>query len=323
MPVFNREQTLRQAMESVLAQSLDDLELLVIDDGSTDGSLELARSFRDKRVRVECNPKNLGQTPTRNRGIEFVRGRYVAMLDSDDYARPERLARQVSFLEAHPQHAEVGSWVMIQDDRSGRNRIKRHPTQSREIKAWLPWRNTISHTSVMIRSEILKRVRYNEHFVQCQDYDLHIRLSREFELGNIPEVLTVKRVHDDQVTRRFDLQDNFKMQAIKSLLEDLGVRPDPVALEHHYRLTRTASGVAGPDLAWARDWLQALLAANVERQRLPEPELSAVAAQVWGQLCWKRRTRNPLRLVQELWSGQLVRHYPRALVAATLRAIPF
>ena len=113
------------------------------------------------------------------------------------------------------------------------------------------------------------------------------------------------------------------MQAIKSLLEEVGVHPDALALEHHYRLTRMASGVSGPDLAWARDWLQALLAANVESLRLPEPELSAVAAQVWLQLCWKRRTGSPLRLLQELWSGQLARHYPRALMAATLRAIPF
>jgi GT2 family glycosyltransferase len=320
MPVFNREQTLRQAIESVLGQTLSDFELLVVDDGSSDGSRALARSFYDARVRVECNSRNIGQTPTRNRGVELARGRYIAMLDSDDFARPRRLERQVAFLESHPAHAEVGSWVCLQDDRTGRTRTKRHPTESREIEAWLPWRSPISHTSVMIRGEALRQARYDESYVQCQDYDLHIRLSRDAEVGNLPEVLTVKRVHDGQVTRRSDVGDQFKMRAIGRLLEEVGVTPEPSDLERHYQLVRNPQDEEGMGVEWAAAWLDGLRTANAASQRLPEPEFSVVVAQVWLQLCWKICRHNPARLIRELCSTSLAPYYPSA-VGAGVRAL--
>ncbi len=119
-PVYNREQYIATAIESVLAQSFTDFELLLIDDGSTDGSAEILRSYTtDPRVRVVRNEQNLGIPQTRNRGIDLARGEYVAMLDSDDWAYPCRLETQVAFLDRHRDVAVVGPgrrrWMRMAD----------------------------------------------------------------------------------------------------------------------------------------------------------------------------------------------------------------
>ena len=108
IPVYNREAYVGAAIESVLRQSFQDFEILLIDDGSTDLSVEVLRSYDDRRIRVVRNERNLGQPETRNRGLALARGQYVAMLDSDDVARPDRLSRQVAFLDRHQDCVEVG-----------------------------------------------------------------------------------------------------------------------------------------------------------------------------------------------------------------------
>ena len=129
IPVYNREKYLRGAIESILAQTFTDFELLVIDDGSTDGSREAIRSYHDPRIRLMCNETNQGIPKTRNRGIQFARGEYLAFLDSDDWAYPERLAKQVAFLDSHPDYAAVGAWIDV-DGRRGPSSSTRQ-TQTR------------------------------------------------------------------------------------------------------------------------------------------------------------------------------------------------
>src|SRR5262245_55227910 len=116
IPVYNREKYVAAAIESILAQTFSNFELLVIDDGSTDGSREVIQSFRDLHVHLVCNETNLGIPRTRNRGIQRAHGEYLAFLDSDDWAYPERLGKQVAFLDSHPEHAAVGAWVAWMDE---------------------------------------------------------------------------------------------------------------------------------------------------------------------------------------------------------------
>ena len=136
IPVFNREHYIGDAIESILAQTFSDFEILLVDDGSTDSSTEKIRSFSDPRIRLVCNEKNLGIPKTRNKGVELARGQYMAMLDSDDLAYPHRLKKQVAFLDNHPEYAQIGSWCRMMDAQ-GRilNKIKRQPTQPDDIHA--------------------------------------------------------------------------------------------------------------------------------------------------------------------------------------------
>jgi len=116
IPVYNREKYIVAALESVLAQTFTDFELLVIDDGSTDRSVALARSYGDPRMRLVCHTTNLGVAKTRNQGLQLARGEYLAFLDSDDWAYPARLAKQVAFLDHHPDYAAVGAWIEKRDE---------------------------------------------------------------------------------------------------------------------------------------------------------------------------------------------------------------
>jgi len=138
IPVFNREDYICTAINSVLAQQYTDFEILVVDDGSSDRTVERIAAYTDPRVRVECNPANLGIPATRNRGLELARGEYIALLDSDDYAYPDRLHRQVDFLDRHPDIVQVGSGCTLMDAEGRRlPRIRRHPLKPEAVDAHL------------------------------------------------------------------------------------------------------------------------------------------------------------------------------------------
>lgn len=115
MPVFNGGKFIRESIESVLSQTFTDFELIIVDDGSTDNTIDIIRSFEDKRIRLLLNESNRGIGYTRNKALENSKGKYVAVLDSDDIAYPTRLEKQVHFLENNSDYAAIGSgadvWV--------------------------------------------------------------------------------------------------------------------------------------------------------------------------------------------------------------------
>src|SRR5262249_27061073 len=136
IPVYNREKYIAQAIDSILAQTFTDFEILIIDDGSTDSSVAIARSYSDPHIRLVCHATNSGVAVARNSAIAHARGEYLAFLDSDDWAYPQRLAKQVAFLDRHPDYAAVGAWIEWMDT-DGRpfGRTKRKPTSPEDIAA--------------------------------------------------------------------------------------------------------------------------------------------------------------------------------------------
>src|SRR5688572_15667789 len=203
IPVYNRERYLCVAVNSILAQTFTDFELLLVDDGSTDGSLALLERYaaRDRRVRVEANGTNLGIPRTRNRGLELARGEYIALLDSDDYAYPGRLEAQVRFLDAHPDHVQVGSWGSFMDDAGRlRRRLRRQPVASADVDAELLFRCCLSNRSIMARAAVLRSYGYREEFPRCQDYDMHVRLAERHRMANLPSILVCGRQHSGRFT---------------------------------------------------------------------------------------------------------------------------
>ena len=134
IPVYNREKYVGIAVDSILSQTFSDFELLVIDDGSIDRSIDVVLSYSDPRIRLVRSNTNLGVATTRNKGIQLARGEYLAFLDSDDWAYPERLAKQTTFLDNHPDYAAVGSWIeWMSEAGHPSGRIKRKPTSPEEI----------------------------------------------------------------------------------------------------------------------------------------------------------------------------------------------
>jgi len=149
IPVYNREKYVQSAVDSILSQTFSDFELLVIDDGSTDGSIAVVQSYSDPRIRFVRNNTNLGVSATRDKGIQLARGEYLAFLDSDDCAYPDRLRKQTAFLDNHPDYAAVGSWSeWMSEEGHPSGRIKRKPTSSKEIAAWRLFQQGIENSPV-------------------------------------------------------------------------------------------------------------------------------------------------------------------------------
>jgi hypothetical protein len=196
MPVFNGEKYLAEAVESVLGQTFQDLELVAVDDGSRDGSRGILEGFAqaDRRVRLVVNEQNLGLAGALNRGCAGARAPYIARLDADDVAIPDRLSRQVEFLDAHPSVAAVGGSLITMDASGRRISTRRFPTKNRAIQSTLLRYNCFSHPSMTIRRAALEAVG-GYRFRWGEDYDLWLRLAERFELANLPEPMVLHRLH--------------------------------------------------------------------------------------------------------------------------------
>jgi len=200
MPVFNGEDFVRGAVESILRQTFRDFRLIIVDDGSTDATPAILRSFTDSRVRVLRNPRNMGIVAALNRGLTECRGEFIARMDHDDVAMPQRLEKQVAFLRSHPQCAAVSCWFTSGpgDEPAG---TTRWPTDDLGIRWRMLFHTALAHAAFCVRADAMREAgAYTEEFPHAEDYDLACRLARVGRLGNVPEVLLHVRTRAGGVT---------------------------------------------------------------------------------------------------------------------------
>ena len=190
----------REAVDSILAQTLADLELIVLDDGSTDGTVAILSAVRDPRVRVERRPPE-GLTRALNHALGRARAPLVARLDADDVARPERLARQVAFLARHPDVGVVGSGADEVDAAGRLVRTVTPPPDDAMIRRALIRANQFVHSTIVARRALLERVGgYDAGMPVAQDYDLWLRLAPLTRFANVPEALVMRRLLPGRVS---------------------------------------------------------------------------------------------------------------------------
>jgi len=198
MPVYNAERYLRPAIDSILAQTFGDFEFLIVNDGSSDGSWEIMASYADPRIKLVGNPHNMGLAKTLNRGLRLAAGDLIARQDADDVSCPDRLRRQVEFLDGHPETALVGSQARIINDDGRPNGLRfDRCCEYKSIRWDLMFDNSFTHTSVMFRREIVagELGGYDESFSYCQDYDLWSRIASRHCVMNLPSTLVDYRMH--------------------------------------------------------------------------------------------------------------------------------
>ncbi|WP_209125515.1 glycosyltransferase [Alkalihalobacillus sp. BA299] len=238
MPVYNGEQFLNESIKSILSQTYKDFELLIIDDGSTDNSVKVIKSFQDSRIRLVHNENNLKLISTLNKGIRLSKGDYIARMDCDDISLPERMERQFKFLENNSKVGVCGTWLRRMD----KNSIWKAPLHHDEIKCSLLFNSCIYHPTVMIRKNILNKFNlfYNEDAIHAEDYDLWVRLAQKTNLANLPEPLLFYRMHKNQIGKVFYKEQLNTTNKIRlKQIHYLGIEPTKEEFHIHRLLTKS------------------------------------------------------------------------------------
>ncbi len=200
MSVYNEEEHVSQAMESILNQTLNDFEFIIVNDGSVDRTYEIIKRYveKDKRIKVINHEKREGQAKSLNDGIKIAKGRYIARMDADDISLPERLEKQVKFMGYHPEVGVLGTYYKEIDNSGKILPRKQNPSTWEQIKKALFYYNPVCHPSVMMRKELILEVGgYDEKFSIGQDYDLFSRLVSKTKIENLPEFLIIHRFPEE------------------------------------------------------------------------------------------------------------------------------
>jgi glycosyltransferase involved in cell wall biosynthesis len=200
MPVYNCELYVLEAVNSILNQTYAHFEFLIIDDASIDNTVSIVKRQLDSRIQLIEKPINTGYTNSLNYGLKIAKGKYIARMDGDDVSFPERLAKQVAFLETHPETVLCGTNYKI----IGNNKKISIPETDSAIKVALLKGNCICHPSVMFRKEVIDRfsIIYDTSKEPAEDYDMWVRLLSYGKLHNLEDVLLEYRLHTTQVSRK-------------------------------------------------------------------------------------------------------------------------
>lgn len=285
LPVYEGERYLREAVDSILNQTFTDFELIIIDDASPDRSGEIISSYDDPRIRFIQNGTNLGLTATLNKGLELACGKYIARMDQDDISYPERLSKQVAFMESRPELAASGTWAR-EIDEEGNIIGDRRITVGEQMTYGFWWPCPIIHPSAIIRRSLLGGLRYNPDVGHAADYDLWLSLKKRYALDNLPEYLILYRVHSGSTSIRHQgiqlrsVHQSFCQQvglavSYEEFLELIGLtrKRGPVrGAILRGRLARAVrkpySSYAREEFSRARDWLRAVIRYRVTETRV-------------------------------------------------------
>jgi len=202
MPVFNSERYIGEAVNSLLSQNYTDFELIIVDDASTDGSLQVVKSFDDNRIKIITNDRNRGIVFSRNRGLLEATGRFISPFDADDVAMHEKFSLQMGFLKKNPAYGMIGSWGrMINEEGKLLKQKWKLNASPEKIPAILLFRNYFLQPSIVIRREAIPKDGYSEGYDIGEDYKMWFEVARRFNVWNYPEYLVRIRIHKQSTTR--------------------------------------------------------------------------------------------------------------------------
>jgi len=271
LPVYNSESFVGDAIDSILNQSFVDFELVIVNDGSTDGSEQIIQSFSDPRIVYLENHQNCGLVATLNTGLARASGVYIARMDADDISCKNRFEKQFAFLGEHPEIGIVGGAIQ-EITSSGRNTSIHSFPLSHDLIAWsLCFRNPIAHPTVMIRKEILNSVGgYPKEYIIPEDYHLWSNLISTTRFANLPDTVLNYRQHKDSVSSRLKKQNQENRIAIsqKVISNYLGTET-PLNI---VRLLWRKECESEDELTWAIDLILSILRQGEENPSITEAE---------------------------------------------------
>ncbi|OKP86413.1 hypothetical protein A3844_14020 [Paenibacillus helianthi] len=281
MPVFNMAPYIEESICSILTQTYTDFELLIMDDGSTDGTLDIIRKFDDRRIKLITHSRNVGLIETLNQGIDLCTGEYIARMDGDDIALPHRFERQMNYMDIHQDCGVCGSQVYL----LGLDAITTKPLHHEEIRCWQLFQCTIVHPTVMIRKSVLEDhgIKYL-NYVHAEDYEIWNRLSAVTQVVNLPEVLLMYRQHSNQISNTHQQVQVIQSERIRrDQLRLLDIEPTAEEYQTHLDFCNFRIRVHEPAhyytcLAWAHK----ILEGNLRRQKYDHETLNSVLSQCFS-----------------------------------------
>ncbi|EDX76939.1 glycosyl transferase, group 2 family protein [Coleofasciculus chthonoplastes PCC 7420] len=265
IPVYNGEKTIRQTIESVINQTFSNFELIVIDDGSQDSTLDIVRSISDSRLKVFSFP-NAGLATSRNRGIQLASGDYISFIDADDLWTGNKLEAQLKALLDNPQAAVAFSWTDCIDESGQFSRRGNYTTVSGNVYAQLLLTDFIENGSnLLIRSEAFKKVGYfNESLPAAEDWDMWLRLAVNYEFAVVPSPQVFYRLSTTSMSANVVRQEAACLQVI-----DQAFAQAPDSVQH----------LKKPSLANLYKYLTYKVLAGV-----PDPQAGKIAVRFWRQV---------------------------------------
>jgi glycosyltransferase involved in cell wall biosynthesis len=202
MSVYNGEAFVDQAVDSILAQTYDDFEFIIVDDGSSDGTRSILNGYVDPRIVRVHNERNIGLTRSLNKALASAKGRYIARQDADDISMPGRLAKQVAYFDTHPSVGLLGTAVLCISEATRSSETWQPMTDNADLQKALMGASRFFHGAVMFRRICAKDTGgwYREDLRFAQDYDLWLRIAEAWDLANLPQVLYCYREHEGMVS---------------------------------------------------------------------------------------------------------------------------
>ncbi|TEW50706.1 glycosyltransferase family 2 protein [Psychromonas algicola] len=242
MSVFNAEKYLKEAIESILDQSYQNIEFIIINDGSIDDSLNIIKGFSaiDERIKL-VSRRNRGLPFSLNEGLDLAKGEYIARMDADDISFKERLSEQVLYMEANPEIGVCGTWAEVFGEYKNGNSTLKHPSSHDALLPKLLFSVCFIHPTVMFRKEVLNsyKLRYHIDYFNSQDYEFWWRLSHYTKMGNVQKVLLKYRESVSSITHSSsNFQPDLRYKLIKSIftnvLLELGMKNIESENKLHY-----------------------------------------------------------------------------------------
>ncbi len=283
MSVYNAETYLKEAIESVLNQTFVDFEFLIIDDASTDKSVEVIKSFKDERIVLLHNPVNSGVAYGCNRAIELARGKYIARMDADDICLPDRFSRQFEYMEQHLDILVLGSMYEI----IGTKTISKGlPIASDQVKLFCLLNSPVANSTSLIRRSVfdLYNLKYDRTFEPSEDYDLWSRILDFGKIENLPNLLLLYRVHAQQISvykrkKQIEMADQVRLRQLEKLIDLNGDMYDSafVIKTLSHQLLNITSG----DLVKINVLLKDLQAANAGKKNYNDLLFSKFLNEIW------------------------------------------
>jgi glycosyltransferase involved in cell wall biosynthesis len=220
MPAYNAAPYLKEAIDSVLQQHYPYFELIIIDDASTDATASIVQQYTDHRILYLRNEANQGIVFSRNRGIAMAKGSFIAILDSDDIALPNRLEKQLAYMEADPGMGACGSFYTVIDTKGKKLTTVTLPVSARDIKTFLYFNVSFCHSTLMMRTEVARKYEYRVGFDIIEDYEIAYRISKDWTLGNLPFSTTLYRVHGHNIS----IDKKSRMLEVRRLMDSIVLR---------------------------------------------------------------------------------------------------